>query len=142
MTAARFTLRFLLPLSLLLLFVTGCPRGPKGHPVSGRVTKGGKPLEFKPPVGMARVVFIPLDEKVKNTLGPVQAKVETDGSFKVYGKDGKGLPVGKYKVCVYHNPNGPTQDELKGKFDETNTPFTREVKESDNTFEFDLDKPN
>ena len=141
MTLSRLVRQLLAVLIPALL--AGCgSREAKPYPVSGRVTKGGKPLEFKRPVGMVQVVFVPEDESLKNTLGKMFAKVEPNGDFKVRGKYGKGLPAGKYKICIYHNPKSPAQDELKGKFDEKNTPFTREVKEGDNSFNLDLDKPN
>lgn len=131
---------------LVFFLIAGCKSEMKLNSVKGRVHQGGKPLEIAKPVGMVRVVFIPLDEELKKTLGPIEAKVDADGNFTILPNKKRsrnaGLPTGKYKVCIYQHKMSPMQDELKGKFDEANTPFKRDIKEGDNTIELDLSKPN
>jgi hypothetical protein len=64
---------------------------------------------------------------------------ETDGTFQVTGKDGKGLPPGKYKITVEHSRK--KRDLLGGAFSEDKTPFVRDIDSRTGEIVVDLGKP-
>ncbi len=85
-----------------------------------------------------RMVFVPVaaGEKTFDTYAAVYNK---DGSFEVAGKDGKGLPPGKYRVTLEHLKQ--KQDLFNGAFNGANTPIVREVTDSSKEIVIDLDHP-
>jgi len=86
-----------------------------------------------------RIVFVPY-EASGSTFDTYVAVFDGNGSFKVTGKDGKGLPPGKYRVTVEHLKK--KEDLFKGAFSGKRTPIVREVTNSSNEIVIDLDKPN
>ncbi|MGL6073346.1 MAG: hypothetical protein ACRC8S_04185 [Fimbriiglobus sp.] len=83
------------------MLITGCSSEPPLvlHPVSGVVTKDGKPVRG------GGMMFVPLDPSAKGFS--VNAPVNDDGSYTAEvlqtGRDGRtngtpGVPVGQYKV--------------------------------------------
>jgi hypothetical protein len=123
-------------LVLVVLFVYGC--GGDGRiKARGRIIKGGTPFVLGEGEGM-RMAFVPL-EASGETYDSYVAVCEKDGSFKVVGKDGKGLPPGKYRVDLEHLKK--KKDLLKGAFAGKRSPFLREISSGSGEIVLDLDNP-
>jgi hypothetical protein len=65
---------------------------------------------------------------------------DADGTFQATGKDGKGLPPGKYRISVEHFRK--KKDVLNGKFNAENSPFMREITDTVTEVTVDLDRPS
>jgi hypothetical protein len=76
--------------------VSGCA---KVAYVSGKVVENGEP--YTPTAEMVALVFARTDTATRFSVS-----VQKDGSFVVYGGEGKGLPPGKYKVGYYSEVEG------------------------------------
>jgi hypothetical protein len=118
------------------LLAAGCGGSGKLQ-TRGKVLKGGQPL-ILPEGEYVRLTFVPVLEKGKAEDYYVAEFNRADGTFKVAGKDLKGMPPGKYKVAVEHLKN--RRDILKGAFAEDRTPFVCEVKTSADEVTIDLDQ--
>jgi len=126
--------RRMLLLVIAVLFICGCGDG--RIKARGRIVKNGEPFHLNEGEGM-RIVFVPVKvggEKYDSYV----AVFETDGSFKVTGKDGKGLPPGKYRVDLEHLKK--KKDLFKGAFAGKKSPIIREVRGSDEIV-IDLNNP-
>jgi hypothetical protein len=111
----------------------GCGRTVK---VKGQLTKGGKPFTTKDRA-LVQMIFHPDGGEAVDTY---PATVNADGTFEVVGKEGKGIPPGKYRISVEAPdpyPDGP--DLLRGKFAPDKTPIVREVGAEE--LVIDLDQP-
>lgn len=127
-------------LTLLLVAFAGCGEsGPTRGDVQGAVTVGGEPIEE------GAIVFTPV-EGVEGA--PMQYKI-TDGS---YVSSEKGVPIGKNSVYIsgvkatgkqsFNFVTGEMSDDfmeiVPAKYNEKTT-LEVEVKEGENTFDFELD---
>jgi hypothetical protein len=121
---------------LLALFLIGCG-GDGRFKARGRVVKSGTPFTLGEGEGM-RMIFVPVEAGEK-TFDTYAAVFNKDGSFEVAGKDGKGLPPGKYRVTLEHLKK--KQDLFDGAFAGDNSPIVREVTDGANEIVIDLDKP-
>jgi hypothetical protein len=143
--------------------VAGCSSGPREGPVvlvTGKLTNKGVPLEVKKGTGLAggvEVVFSAYTEggKRPDPSKIFPAEVNADGSFKLGGRFGRGIPLGKYRIGVHQYepverkpgvkmPKGVSArgvDLLQGKFDDLTSPIVREITEKDTTIEIDISKP-
>jgi hypothetical protein len=117
--------------------VAGC--GPTMLKSRGRLVKGGEP--FKPGEGeIVRIAFVPAPNGAEPIKDYYVAEFnKTDGSFQVAGKDGRGMPPGKYRITVTHEVK--RHDVLNGAFDEDNTPFVQEMTTSTPELVLDLTNP-
>src|SRR5258708_20232318 len=83
---------------MICLFLVGCGDGlvrPKG-----RVIKGGAPFQPGESENL-RIILAPLDAPQGSTYDSYPAEYNReDATFRVVGKEGKGLPPGKYLVGV------------------------------------------
>jgi hypothetical protein len=87
----------LLPVFVLLgLFCLGCSRDGYFN-ARGRIVKGGRPLILPEGQGL-RVFFCPSETGGTRYDSFAASYDPTDGSFEVMGKDGRGLPPGKYYI--------------------------------------------
>jgi hypothetical protein len=128
-------IRFVRPIVTLMLCVAlGAGSGCGGNiQVSGKLTKGGKPL---PPsqTGHVEIKLIPVNAKEHYTtqVGIVDEK----GSFEI-----PDVPPGKYKVTVEEmgDPTNPASDTLGGQFSEQNTKIIREI--DGKPLDIELNKP-
>jgi hypothetical protein len=124
--------------ALVLIAVFACGCGGDGRfQARGRLIKDGAPFKLGQGEGM-RIVFVPV-EAGESTFETYAAILGEDGAFKVIGKDGKGLPPGKYRVTVEHLKK--KEDLFKGAFSGKNTPIVREVSNGSSEIVIDLDHP-
>jgi hypothetical protein len=126
-----------LAIGALLLTALGC--GNSGtYQTRGRVLKGGAPLTVAEPDFM-RVVLVPLPEDGKKVLDWYVAEYNgSEGTFIVKGKDGKGMPPGKYRVALEHVKG--RKDAFKGAFDAERSPFVVSVSSASDVITVDVDQ--
>jgi hypothetical protein len=120
---------------LIALFLCGCGDGlmkPRG-----RLVKNGESFQLGEAEGM-RIVFSPIDT-TGTTYEQYPAVFNKDGTFQVVGKDGKGMPAGKYRISLEHLKK--KKDLLKGAFAGGKSPIVREVTSSSQEIVIDLDHP-
>lgn len=132
-------MRFTKTLALLLLLAmlsAGCGGNGKLQ-TRGQVVRGGQPLTL-PQGEYIRLIFIPIlaDARPRDTY--VAEYDRRDATFRVAGKDLKGMPPGKYKIMVEHLRR--RDDLLKGAYAEDRTPFECEVRSSSDFVTVDMDQ--
>ena len=127
--------RLLLPLLMGMLAI-GC--GDSSHiKAKGRLVKGGQPYLAPEGTGF-RVFFVPLEAPKGNQFDSFAAEYNPEtGSFLVKGKDGKGLPPGKYRVDLQLMKS--KEDLLNGKLMGKKSPYIMEVTSSADDLVIDLD---
>ena len=104
----------------------------------GRVLKGGTP--FVPPAGQfVRVTFVPLSEGERPADYYVAEVNQKDATFHAAGKDGCGMPPGRYRVAV--ELDHKRSDLLRGRFDAEQSPFVFDVDSRTPELVIDLDRP-
>jgi hypothetical protein len=123
-------------LVLIALFVCGC-NGDGRTKARGRILKDGAPFQLGEGEGL-RIVFAPVAAE-GTTYESYPAVFNKDGSFQVMGKDGKGLPPGKYRVSLEHLKK--KTDLFNGAFAGDHTPIIREVSNGSGEIIIDLDHP-
>ncbi|MFO0881468.1 MAG: hypothetical protein U0840_29560 [Gemmataceae bacterium] len=128
---------------LLLVLVTAlcslpaCQSGVSKVKVTGKLTKGGKPLEVKAMVGKVVLMLEPVDAKG----GEEYAVLQADGSFTVPGPDKRGIPPGKYRLVIQQfDEFGRTPDKLGGAYERGKSPLIRDITPQSAFLEIDLDK--
>jgi hypothetical protein len=153
--------RIVCPLLLgLLVTLSGCGHGTDVK-VSGKLLKGGTP--YKVPEGQqALMTFVAVEPADKSNISiqaddPYSASFDPDGtSFTVPGKEGYGIPPGKYRVALtqrwireaLEKQSFPPakkliereKDQLGDRFGLKSSPILVEIKES-KELTIDLDKP-
>jgi hypothetical protein len=127
--------RCLLPCLLIAFVGVGCGSQIKAK---GRVVKDGAP--FQPGEGEAvRIFFVPLDPPQGTTYDSYAGEFNNqDGTFQIKGKDGSGLPPGKYRITMQLMKN--KEDLFNGGLMGPRSPFTCEVKSSSDEVVVDLDQ--
>jgi hypothetical protein len=108
----------------LCLSASGCGGSPN-LAVKGRLLKNGEP--FRPDKDdIVRITFAPIPEPGQRAMDYYAANFNhDDGTFRAAGKDGTGVPPGKYRIGIEHLRN--KRDLLRGAFDADRSPFVREV---------------
>lgn len=116
---------------LLAIMQVGCSDTHDGTvPLRGKVTKGGEPLSVRGRemgLGYVELQFFRIGDDGSVSTDPADAAVEETGDFTVRGRDGHGVPPGKYKITVRQLDPAPDNDRLGGRFNLQNTPIVREV---------------
>jgi hypothetical protein len=111
----------------------GCSRGDNIR-VTGKLVKDGAPYAAK--LGGNEPDTFVVDFVGKNSKGEglrFSADMSGDGSFKVAGADGGGIPKGTYRVNVLHSGFlGAGGDRLKARFSDDKTPLTVELTKNAN----------
>lgn len=148
---------------------SGCARREPRIKVHGKVTLKGQPLHAlkrKPtpvPAMMLGEQLHPMDqvtlektERLSVVFYPVTqtgetdkraefywASVNPDGDYEVLGKDGGGIPPGKYRISVILPTAFTNVDKLKGAFGPDTSKILREVprEPKDQDIPIDLAKP-
>jgi hypothetical protein len=123
-----------------LLVLAGCGgSAEKFVPAKGKVLKDGKPIAVGDPnTESVQIMFYPLEEAAQ-AKGMESARTEADGSFNIWGINGKGILPGKYRIGVRQVDTVNNVDKLEGKFDDPNAPITRDV--TGQEIVIDLSKP-
>jgi hypothetical protein len=128
-----------------LVFLLGCDTPQDDSvPVRGKLTNNGQPLAVKGReigLGYVELHFYRIQDDGTTDKDPADAAVEESGEFTVRGRDGHGLPPGKYKITVRQLDPAPDNDKLQGRFNFENTPLVREIKEGEEIL-IDLSRPN
>jgi hypothetical protein len=105
----------------------------------GRVVKSGEPFIAKDGE-FVRVTFLPIFSQPNE--GPADAyaaEVDRETSeFIVEGKDGRGLPPGKYRVAIELDKR--RSDLLKGKYGQDKSPFVFDIDADTKELVLDLDQ--
>ena len=146
-----------------LALAPGCGGGSNAVWVEGKLLKGGVPY-VAPPGHLVSVTFVGLETldpagKLVRSPEPFEADYDDSTSnFTVPGREGKGIPPGKYRVAVTQKmareafdaampkakPGRPPitreSDFLDDQFGPTTSPVVREVKAS-SVLVIDLDRP-
>jgi hypothetical protein len=119
------------------LVVLGCG-GDKKFATRGKVLKDGEPLK----VGgdeLVRVMFVPMPEDGSKAQDFFVATFNPDDStFTAKGKDGLGIPPGKYRVSVEYMKG--RKDAFNGAFDAVNSPFVFTIASSSDEVVVDVGK--
>jgi hypothetical protein len=114
----------LLPAGLLAgLLLPGC--GGSLVKPTGRVVRGDAPLHTGAGEAL-HIAFVPLEATGTTGFDSYAAEFNgEDGTFQVKGKDGRGLPPGRYRVTLELIKG--RKDAFRGRFSARNSPFTCEV---------------
>ncbi|MDB5309476.1 MAG: hypothetical protein JWO38_3678 [Gemmataceae bacterium] len=120
----------------LCLLAVGCGDGMLR--TQGRLVKNGQP--FLPQTGeVVQILFVPIFPDGKLPTDYYAAEVDqAAGTFRPAGKNGKGMPPGKYRVAIELMKN--RRDQFGGKFDAAKSPFVVEINSSTAEIVIDLDK--
>jgi len=121
-----------------LLALGGCGEA-KLLRTEGRLLKGGD--DFIPEDGeYIQITFVPIPKDGEFATDYYYAEVDQDlGTFRPAGKNGKGMPSGKYRVAVELMKN--RKDQFGGRFDTVQSPFVFDVDASTDEIVIDLDQP-
>jgi hypothetical protein len=117
--------------ALLCVITVGC--GGSGEEVvraRGKVTNAGQPLQVEGRdlgLGMVKIELYPIGDDGQQSTNPEGTVADADGSFEVPGRDGNGIPPGKYRIVLRQWDPYPQVDKLKGRFDEQNSQIVREI---------------
>ena len=105
----------------------------------GKLLKAGQP--YIPQGGeLIEITFVPIPSDGKPAGDYYYAAVDqAAGTFRPAGKNGRGMPPGKYRVAV--ELMNKKKDTLRGKFNPANTPFVFDVDDNTSEIVIDLDKP-
>jgi hypothetical protein len=128
--------RCVFPCLFFSLIALGCGNG--FVKAKGRVLKNGEP--FRPGEGEAlRIILAPMDPPAGNTYDSYAAEFHPeDSTFQVKGKDGSGLPPGKYRVSVELLKH--KEDLFKGALNGRRSPLTCDVTSASSELVVDLDQ--
>ena len=123
---------------LSVLLASGCGGGTPLQVARGQILVDGKNYQ----VGTREqllVVFYP-DVESPNTTYP--AEVKPDGSFQTMGREGQGIPPGKYRVSI-SSPYGGGSATIPPELGLPTSPIVREVIQGKATLEpIDIMKPS
>ena len=124
-------------LALVCAGVAGC--GGDGRlNTKGRVVKGGQPFTV-PAEDHVRVTFYQLNPDGTTGKNSYAATFNnTDGTFRATGPDGRGIPPGRYQVCVEHLHK--RNDVFRGAYNSDTTPFVFDVDSKTKELVVDLDR--
>src|SRR4051812_11222739 len=89
-------------LSLILLAVAGCSGGDTVR-VTGQLLKDGKPYTANLAGKEPETFGVDLVGTINERKYLFSASMSSDGSFRVDGPDGRGIPKGQYRITVLHS---------------------------------------
>jgi hypothetical protein len=104
----------------------------------GVVLKDGSPLKIGQD-DIVRILLVPLPEDGSKPKDCYVAQFNADNStFVVKGKDGEGIPPGKYRVAIEQLQG--RKDMLKGAFGYDNSPFVCTIGSASDEITVDIGK--
>jgi hypothetical protein len=104
----------------------------------GRVLRDGQPFTV-PADDHVRVTFYQLTpEGTTGKNSYAAAFNNADGTFTAVGPDGRGIPPGKYRVCVEHLHK--RNDMFRGAYNTDTTPFVFDIGGKAKELVIELDK--
>ena len=106
--------------------------GPKCD-ISGTITRGGKPLEWKSDSGVLSVLFVPLDRKADQNVYRAMSTDSKTGAYSI-----QGIPAGSYRVSIQQMDPYPTHDLLNFKFSLKDSAILRDVTRNNDVIDIDL----
>jgi hypothetical protein len=119
------------------LLLSGCGGGSPLQQAKGQIMVQGKNYQVGPREQLL-VIFYP---DVTNPGTTYPAEVKADGSFQTVGKDGRGIPPGKYRVSIT-SPYGGGSVTIPKELGSAASPIVREVVLGQDTIEpIDIMKP-
>jgi hypothetical protein len=144
MTNSKLAYRHATCAAVALLSLVGCSaKSTDALPVRGKLTNNGEPLQVKGReigLGYIELHFYRINDDGSIDKDPADAAVDEAGEFTIRGRDGQGLPPGKYKVTVRQLDPAPDNDKLQGRFNLQKSPIVRQV--TGEEISIDLARPN
>jgi hypothetical protein len=127
----------------IIAILAGCgksaqPTGPElvGSNITGKLMQSGKPIKLLKDETI-KITFVGVADPKGSVMGTTDMK--EDGTFDIAGPAGKGLPAGRYKICLTSVVYGTGNDRFFEKYDVEATPFFVDVGESGTqTYEIDI----
>jgi hypothetical protein len=118
------------------LLAAGCSRGTFN--TRGTVLKDGQPIKVTEDQAL-RILLVPMPEDGSQPKDYYVAEFQaSDSTFRVRGKDGKGMPPGKYRVALELLEN--RKDLLKGAFGPDNSPHVVTIQSGSDEITVDVGK--
>jgi hypothetical protein len=128
--------RLVLTCLLIGLLSAGCSS--KMLKIKGRIVKDGQPFAIPEGASM-RIAFVPTESQSPDKYDSYFAVFDkTNSTFQVVGKDGNGLPPGKYKVGL--ELMNHRNDEFKGAYTANKSPWIFDVNSGTGEVVIDLGK--
>ncbi len=122
----------------LALCVVGCGSSDTVR-VTGSLLKGGQRLRIEDGQWIQMSLHPVEGDPTKAETFP--ANVTPDGKFEVTGKEGAGIPRGKYRVAVRLVKYKAREDDaFKNAFDSANSPIIKQI-DGPTSFDVDVEKP-
>jgi len=124
----------------ICLLVPACSSGPKTYKVTGTLVNKEKPYTVAAGGGVT-LVFIPVDAGTAVDTYPAYMDADTS-KFTVEGREGKGMPPGKYRVSIQQMvPGGPPAiNDMNERFSEAASPIIVEITDGKTPLVIDLAK--
>lgn len=106
------------------VLLAGCGSGQPLQIAKGQVLANGKNYQVGDREQLLIIFYPVIEEGEPSNTYP--ANVKKDGSFDTTGRDGKGIPPGKYRVMI-SSPYGGGAVEIPKELGSPQSPITREV---------------
>jgi hypothetical protein len=121
---------------VIAIAAVGC-NSSKTIKVKGRMVKDGQPYIIGEKEGL-RIFFAPetAPEGSYDTYSALYDR--SDGTFRVTGKDGEGMPAGNYKIALELRLN--RDDVFRGAFSPGKSPLSCTIDSSNKDIVIDLDQ--
>jgi hypothetical protein len=111
--------------------LVGCGGGGDTVRVSGQLVKDDKPYGANLSGKEPETFVVDFVGTVKERAYRFAATIDANGSFRVGGTDGHGIPRGQYKIAVIHSGfQGAGGDRFSARFAEEKTPLVLDVKQN------------
>ena len=126
----------------LLAFLCGCSSGPRLVEANGQLLYKQQPLSVAPNAGIS-IWFIRLDAGAAPATFAAAPLNRDDATFTVPGRDGRGIPVGKYRIAIRQMMLGDVPadvEQMNDLFSRQSSGIERDVTGSEPII-LDLSKP-
>jgi hypothetical protein len=121
---------------LIAITTIGC-NSSKTIKVKGRLVKNGQPYIIGENEAL-RIFFVPENAPESSYESFSAVYDHSDGSFRVTGKDGQGMPPGNYRISLELRLN--RSDQFHGEFSSKKSPLTCAIDSSNQDVVIDLEQ--